>query len=53
VGSSIGWRHAPVATWAFVILHFSYGMGCLWGIIRFVILRGAGMQKPGDYCLTR
>lgn len=37
----------------FPILHFGYGIGSLWGFIRFVVLRGKGMQKPKDVKITR
>jgi succinoglycan biosynthesis protein ExoA len=53
VGRSIGWSYAPAAFWAFILLHLSYGTGCLWGIIRFILLRGAGMGQPGDSRLSR
>jgi hypothetical protein len=33
---------APVV---FMILHFGYGLGCLWGIVRFVILRGGRVRE--------
>lgn len=37
----------------FPILHFSYGLGCLWGIVRFIIFKGIGLPKPEQYRLSR
>lgn len=37
----------------FPILHFGYGIGSLWGFIRFVVLGGKGMQKSKDVKITR
>jgi glycosyltransferase involved in cell wall biosynthesis len=48
VARKTGWRHAPLAPLVFVILHFGYGLGSLWGIIRFLILKGYGIKKPED-----
>ena len=46
-------RHAPLAPLIFAILHFAYGLGCLWGIVRFILLRGAGLRKPETFALSR
>jgi len=53
VGRKSGWQYAPLAPVVFAILHFGYGIGSLWGVIRFVVLRGKGMQKPEDVKLSR
>jgi glycosyltransferase involved in cell wall biosynthesis len=37
----------------FMILHFGYGIGCFWGLVRFVLLGGAGLPKPEKYNLSR
>ena len=37
----------------FPILHFGYGLGCVWGIVRFVLLRGIGLAKPEEFSLSR
>lgn len=37
----------------FIILHFSYGLGCLWGIARFVLLQGKGMGRAEEFKLSR
>ncbi len=37
-----GFLLAPVV---FMILHFGYGLGCLWGILRFVILRSGRIEE--------
>jgi glycosyltransferase involved in cell wall biosynthesis len=46
VGRKSSWRYAPPGPVVFAILHFAYGFGSLWGIIRFSILRGRGIKKP-------
>lgn len=48
-----GWKYAPMAPVVFVILHFGYGLGGLWGIIRFIVLRGWMMKKPEEARLSR
>jgi glycosyltransferase involved in cell wall biosynthesis len=53
VGCKSGWRYAPLAPVVFVILHFGYGLGSLWGIVRFTILKGYGLPKPEDSQLSR
>jgi glycosyltransferase involved in cell wall biosynthesis len=39
VGRRTGLRGLILAPVVFMILHFGYGLGCLWGIVRFVILK--------------
>lgn len=53
VGRKSGWRYSPVAPLIFVILHFAYGLGSLWGIVRFSILKGLGMKKPEQMQMSR
>jgi GT2 family glycosyltransferase len=53
VGRKSGWRHAPLAPAVFVILHFAYGLGSLWGVVRFFILRKSGMKKPEQMEMSR
>ena len=53
VGRKSGWRYAPLAPVVFAILHFAYGSGSLWGVIRFSILKGSGMKKPEEMEMSR
>ena len=53
VGRKAGWKCSCVAPVVFAILHFGYGTGSLWGIIRFAILKGRGMRKSEDMPLSR
>jgi len=53
VGRKGGWKYAPLAPLVFAILHFGYGLGSLWGIVRFVILRGRMLKKPEEAKLSR
>jgi hypothetical protein len=53
VGRKAGWKYAIMAPLIFAILHFGYGVGSLWGIIRFVMLRGKMMKKPDQAALSR
>jgi glycosyltransferase involved in cell wall biosynthesis len=53
VGLKSGWRFVPVAPLVFAILHFAYGLGCLWGLIRFSILKGWGMKRPEEIRVSR
>jgi glycosyltransferase involved in cell wall biosynthesis len=53
VSSKAGWKYALPAPLVFMILHFAYGVGGLWGIVRFVLLQGRFMAKPSDIKLTR
>ena len=53
VGRRSGWRYAPVAPLVFTILHFAYGLGSLWGGIRFCLLRGHGMKRPEQMQMSR
>lgn len=53
IGRKSGWQYAPVAPLIFAILHFAYGLGSLWGGIRFSILKGRGMKKPEEIQMSR
>lgn len=53
VGRKSGWRYTPIAPIVFAILHFAYGSGSLWGVVRFSILRGRGMKKPEEMQMSR
>lgn len=53
VGRKSGWQYAPLAPLVFAILHFGYGLGSLWGIIRFSVLRGCGIKKPEEMQISR
>jgi hypothetical protein len=53
VGKRAGWQYALLAPIVFATIHFGYGIGCLWGIVRFIVLGGKWMSKPGDAKLSR
>ncbi len=53
LGRRSGWRYASLAPLIFLIVHFAYGIGSLWGIIRFVILGGWKMTRSEDVRLSR
>jgi glycosyltransferase involved in cell wall biosynthesis len=53
VGRKSGWRYALLAPVVFSILHFAYGLGSLWGIVRFFILRASAMKKPEQMQISR
>ena len=53
VGKQAGWRYSFLAPLVFAILHFAYGFGCLWGLVRFILFRGCFMTKPSDAKLSR
>jgi glycosyltransferase involved in cell wall biosynthesis len=53
VGRKSGWRYAPLAPVVFAILHFAYGLGSLWGIVRFSILKASGLKKPEQMQMSR
>jgi hypothetical protein len=44
---------ALLAPIVFISLHFGYGLGSLWGIVRFVVLRGWGLPRPEEHRLSR
>ena len=53
VGRKSGWQYAPVVPLIFIILHFAYGLGSIWGIIRFYILKRRYMKKSGEFQMSR
>jgi len=53
VGRKSGWQYAPAAVIVFAILHFGYGLGGLWGIVRFILLRRKWMKPPTEFKLSR
>ena len=53
VGRKSGWRYAPIAPLVFALLHFAYGLGSLWGAVRFCVLRGHGMKKAEEMQMSR
>jgi len=53
VGWKSGWQYAAPTPVVFAILHLGYGLGSLWGIIRFVILKGYGVKKPEEMQMSR
>ena len=53
VGRKSGWRFVPIAPVVFLILHFAYGFGSLWGIVRFSILKRWGMKRPEEIRVSR
>ena len=53
VGRKSSFKYAFIAPLIFIILHFGYGLGSMWGIVRFLVLKGCGMPKPEDMKLSR
>jgi glycosyltransferase involved in cell wall biosynthesis len=53
VGLKGGWKYAPPAPLVFVILHFGYGLGSLWGIVRFLIFKRYGIKKLEEIQMSR
>jgi glycosyltransferase involved in cell wall biosynthesis len=53
VGRKAGWWYAPLSPVVFLILHFAYGLGSLWGIIRFMLLKGMGLKKIEEMKMSR
>lgn len=49
----VGWTGIFAAPLVFMILHFGYGLGSLWGFVRFVVLHGLGLPKPEDCSISR
>ncbi|MGE4285564.1 MAG: glycosyltransferase family 2 protein [Phycisphaerae bacterium] len=46
-------KYALVTPLILVILHFGYGFGMIWGIVRFVLLRGAGLPHSSEFQASR
>jgi len=53
VGRKSGWQYAPLAPVVFAVLHFAYGFGSLWGIVRFSILRASGLKNSKQMQMSR
>ena len=53
VGRRSGWQYAPTAPLIFALLHFGYGLGSLWGAVRFCVLGGWGVRKPEEIQISR
>jgi len=53
VGRQAGWKYSLLAPVVFSFLHFGYGIGSLWGFVRFVLFGGKGMRKPTEMKLSR
>ncbi|UCC98175.1 MAG: glycosyltransferase family 2 protein [Phycisphaerales bacterium] len=53
VGRRSGWQYAPAAPLIFALLHFGYGLGCLWGAVRFSALAGRGARTPEETQMSR
>lgn len=53
VARKSSFKYGVIAPLIFFILHFGYGLGSMWGIVRFMILKGRGMPRPEDMKLSR
>jgi glycosyltransferase involved in cell wall biosynthesis len=53
VAKQVRWKYCLLAPIVFVLLHFGYGFGCMWGIVRFILLRGWGMRRVDEFKLSR
>ena len=53
VGRRSGWQYSPMAPLVFFILHFAYGLGSLWGVTRFCVLKGRWMRRPEQMQMSR
>lgn len=53
VGRKSGWRFVPIAPLIFIILHFAYGIGSVWGVVRFWILKKWDTKKPEQIQMSR
>jgi len=53
VGRRSGWRFAPTAPLVFVIMHLAYGLGSLWGVTRFCVLKGRCIKRPEQIQMSR
>ena len=53
VGRRSGWRFAPTAPLVIVIMHFAYGLGSLWGGIRFCVWKGCWIRRPERMQMSR
>jgi len=53
VGRKSGWRYTLPAPLVFLILHFGYGLGSLWGVIGFLIFKGYGIKRSKEIKISR
>ena len=53
VGRRSGWEFARVAPLVFAILHFAYGLGSLWGGVKFCLIKGRLMKKLEQMQMSR
>ncbi|OHB55233.1 MAG: hypothetical protein A2Y07_11065 [Planctomycetes bacterium GWF2_50_10] len=53
VSRKAGVSYGLLSPIVFIILHFGYGFGSLWGIMRFILLKGKGMPKASAHKLSR
>ena len=53
VGRQIGWKYSLIAPIVYFFLHFGYGLGSLWGIVRFIFLQGRWIRCSADMKLSR
>jgi hypothetical protein len=53
VGCKSGWQYAPVVPVVFIILHFAYGLGSIWGIVRFYMLKGWNLKRTEEFQISR
>ena len=53
VGQQIGWKYSLIAPIVYFFLHFGYGLGSLWGIVRFIFLQGRWIRCSADMKLSR
>lgn len=53
VGRASGWRCGVLAPLVFAILHGAYGLGSLWGVVHFVLLRGRALGTQARHRMSR
>ncbi len=53
VARQAGLKYCLLAPVVFFILHFGYGLGSLWGFVRFLLLRGWKMKRAEEFKLSR
>jgi len=53
IACKFGWQYAMLSPLVFIMLHFAYGLGSIWGVIRLVVFRGWMMKKAKDARLSR
>ena len=53
VARQAGPKYCLPAPVVFFILHFGYGLGALWGFVRFLLLRGWKMKRAEEFKISR